>query len=556
VKDVPAEKRRFVTEVASDLLNAMRMLGEKITQKEKGEEEEKGGDDDSSSTNTLLDLLFDEGLLPSYAFPTDLCSFVIQDRGEYGKIRDKERPQLAKNQALSEYAPGRLLVVNKETYRVGGIFFNTLPTTIPAEGQFAGVRLRYIGCPRCTYVRLDETSDVEQALQEPNCPVCGEELRASELLDPPGFTPEAGLPVKESDRDQDITYASTAQLPELVDREEFKWKSKEIQLEFARAEGVKLIVANKGRNGDGFAVCEKCGAAWLSDDDVPAKSHRRPFLVPRHVMMREQATAQCSGNIRRGIYLGHQFRTDILLLRVSFKAPMDFSPAQPWLYDALATLSEAIALGASLTLTIDPGELSAGFRLVPPKKDGIGAAEIYLFDTASGGAGYSFDAGENLDDVLDTVQDLLSNCPGECERSCTKCLRHYGNRFFHPRFDRRLGLKLLHYARTGNTPQIAPITEQATCLEPLSRFLALEGWSISTLAKIGQVVAPLIAERPTDGRAVLVGTYPALLSRDAVATRHELRKTSNKVVVLLPDYLVEQDLPSAYQEFLRQQTAP
>jgi len=552
-KDIPGEKRRFVIDVASDVLKALRSLGDEIAQDE--EENEDGSEEDFDARGgSLLDLLFDKGLLPSYAFPTDLCSFVIQERGEHGKIREKERPQLAKNQALSEYAPGRLLVVNKETYRVGGIFFDTLPTTVPAEGKFTGVRARYIGCPRCTYVRLDETSDVEQALGEPNCPVCGEELRASELLDPPGFSPEAGLPIRESDRDQDITYASSAQLPELVDREDFKWESKEKQLEFAHAEGVKLIVANKGRDGDGFAVCEKCGAAWLSDDDVPAKSHRRPFLVPRHVMIREQATSQCTGNIRRGIYLGHQFRTDILLLRVSFKSPMDFSPAQPWLYDALATLADATALGSSLTLTIDPGELSSGFRLVPPKEDGVGAAEIYLFDTASGGAGYAFDAGENLDEVLDKVEALLSYCPGACDRSCTKCLRHYGNRFFHSRLDRRLGLQLLRYARSGVAPGIATAGEQAKCLEPLSRFLALEGWNVSALDKRGSIVAPLVAERALGGSPVLVGTYPALLTRADAIKQHELRIPSKEPIVLLPDYLVEQDLPSAYREFLRQQS--
>ena len=85
---------------------------------------------------TLLDLLFDKGLLPSYAFPTDLCSFVIQEREKFGKVIERERPQLAKTQALSEYAPGRILVVNKQTYRVGGIFFDGLATASPAEGLF------------------------------------------------------------------------------------------------------------------------------------------------------------------------------------------------------------------------------------------------------------------------------------------------------------------------------------------------------------------------------------------------------------------------------------
>src|SRR5439155_21601202 len=142
----------------------------------------------------------------------------------------------------------------------------------------------------------------------------------------------------------------------------------------------------------------------------------------------------------------------------------------PWLYNALATLAEAIALGASLSLSIDPGELSSGFRLVH-LKDGTPAAEVFLFDTASGGAGYSFEAGESLDDVLETVEQLLKTCPGQCERSCTKCLRHYGNRFLHSRLDRRLGLQLLRYARFGETPTISSAAEQANCLAPLGRYL-------------------------------------------------------------------------------------
>jgi hypothetical protein len=135
-------------------------------------------------------------------FPTDLCSFVIQEFGEHGRIIEKERPQLAKVQALSEYAPGRLLVVNKQTYRVGGIFFDKLPTASPAVGIFSGVRGRYFGCRRCSFVRLDETADVERPLDEPECPVCGEQLEVNELLDPPGFSPEGGRRLKEGDREQ------------------------------------------------------------------------------------------------------------------------------------------------------------------------------------------------------------------------------------------------------------------------------------------------------------------------------------------------------------------
>lgn len=534
-----AEMAVFVKKIANDLLKQLTKIGDEI-------EVHEGEQAEPEEPVTLLDLLFDKGLLPSYAFPTDLCSFVIQEYGDHGRIVEKERPQLAKVQALSEYAPGRLLVVNKQTYRVGGIFFDTLPTASPAVGVFSGVRGRYIGCRRCSYVRLDETTDVERTLDELDCPVCEETLEVNELLDPPGFSPEGGRRLKEDDREQDITYASSAQLPELVDRD-FEWKATTgSRLAYAYAEGIKLIVTNKGKDGCGFAVCETCGAAWLSDDKDSEKPHRRPFLLPTYVLKREQAANKCNGNIRRGLYLGHQFLTDILLLRLEFQAGMDFSPQQPWLYDALSTCAEAMALGASLGLSIDPGELSSGYRLVPASENGIGAAEIYLFDTASGGAGYAFEVGLHLEAMLLHVERLLTACPGGCERSCTKCMRHYGNRFLHPRLDRRLGLQLLRYARSGEEPSIASLEAQRKTLAPLARFLELEGWAVK-----GTDV-PLLVFPKGGGSGVAIGTYPSLLAQEEARKRHFLSSHTQSKVVLLPDYLVEQDLPSAFQELLRQ----
>ncbi len=252
-----------------------------------------------------------------------------------------------------------------------------------------------------------------------------------------------------------------------------------------------------------------------------------------------------NGVIRRGLYLGHQFLTDILLLRLEFQAGMDFSPKQPWLYDSLSTCAEAMALGASLGLSIDPGELSSGFRLVPASENGVGAAEIYLFDTASGGAGYAYEVGLHLEDMLGHVERLLTSCPGNCQRSCTKCMRHYGNRFLHPRLDRRLGLQLLRYARFGEEPQVASFESQRMTLAPLARFLELEGWGIASTD------APLIVTPSDGGPPIAVGTYPSLLAREAAEKRHFMSKYGGKKVVLLPDYLVEQDLPSACQELIK-----
>src|SRR5581483_11750138 len=96
-------------------------------------------------------------------------------------------------------------------------------------------------------------------------------------------------------------------------------------------------------------------------------------------------------------------------------------------------------------------------------------------------------AGENLQEVLNRTEQLLESCPanrpGEplrCERSCTKCLRHYGNRFLHSRLDRHLALQLLRFFRTGAVPPFASAAEHARKLRPLKRFLELEGWTTET----------------------------------------------------------------------------
>ncbi|MCC6648409.1 MAG: DUF1998 domain-containing protein [Polyangiaceae bacterium] len=535
-------KRRFVREIADSLLRTLTQLrDERIGTS--SSEETSVEDDAGEDAGGLLDVCFDRGLLPSYAFPTDLCSFVIQDWDKTSprwRISVKERPQLAKAQALSEYAPGRLLVVNKQTYRVGGVFVDGPPSAAPAAALFAQPLSRYVGCSRCSFVSIEGGSAPARTIEGSPCPVCRTPLFVREYLDPPSFSPEEGRALHEGDREQDITFASSAQLPEIAERNEFDWqRGPGLNMSHAYGEDVLMVVANKGKDAAGFSVCESCGGAWI-DGEEPEGSHARPFLVPNHVLERDGATKKCNGEVRRGLFLVHDFRTDLLLLRGSFTAPLSYQPGQPWINDALATLAEALGLGASLHLDIDPGELSAGFRELPALTAGDqGVAELYLFDTSSGGAGYAAEAGQQLEQVLDRTDALLRDCPGGCERSCTKCLRHYGNRFLHSRLDRRLAQQLLRFFRTGAAPPFASAAEQARRLRPLKRFLELEGWTTETDAS-----GALRGDGP---RAMTVGVYPALLAKDAAEAEHPAASPSDAPRVLLPDYLVEHDLPSAYQ---------
>ena len=75
-----------------------------------------GGKEDKS----LLDCLLENAILPTYSFPRNVVGFDIEK--QYGRGELEQRPERSLDMAISEYAPGRDLVVNKKRYVSGGIY--------------------------------------------------------------------------------------------------------------------------------------------------------------------------------------------------------------------------------------------------------------------------------------------------------------------------------------------------------------------------------------------------------------------------------------------------
>lgn len=491
----------------------------------------------------LLDVLFDAGLLPKYAFPTDVCSFYIEARDDKNRIIIEERPQLAKIQAVSEYAPGRTIVVNKRTYRSGGIHFPPLDRNNrwrPAVPYFEEPLDQYVGCTRCPYVRLDDSRSSPDS--PGNCPVCGAELIPRDLLSPSGFYPEGAAPVDESNATQTYTNAGNAQMPEFVDRSELQWRvgfGKNFRTCFEQ--DVELIVVNRGDDDQGFGVCEVCGAAW-PDATIPlGGKHAIPFMTPTN----QGVGRTCSGRIRKQIFLSHRFRTDTLLLEIVAKPPIALEPTYPWVNDALLTLAEAFALGSTIHLDIDPNEISAGYSHRISPEPGTRLSEIFLYDTASGGAGYSADAGCEIDKVIRQVRSVLAECPANCARSCTRCLRHYRNRFVHGRLDRHLALALFDYSIDGSIPALPGIKRQEELLDPLKRYFELEGWSVdpNNSASRPLSVSNIDSE-------IVAGAYPALLDEGYAADSLRLVTHPGERAVAIPDFALVRDLPAVHRHMI------
>lgn len=83
-------------------------------------------------------------------------------------------------------------------------------------------------------------------------------------------------------------------------------------------------------------------------------------------------------------------------------------------------------------------------------------AEIFLYDTLPGGAGFTSQLPEKAETLFRAALNLLRNCEGHCDSSCYRCLRSYKNKFEHGMLDRRLGGDLVAYLLDGTIPALAP----------------------------------------------------------------------------------------------------
>lgn len=107
---IPNDKDYNLMEISVELIDNLNKLKLKINNSIADYLDEKGEE------KSLLDVLYDESILPTYSFPKNVVGFFIEDK-KGSKIEQK--PDRALDVAISEYAPGRIIVVNKKTYKSG-----------------------------------------------------------------------------------------------------------------------------------------------------------------------------------------------------------------------------------------------------------------------------------------------------------------------------------------------------------------------------------------------------------------------------------------------------
>jgi len=413
--------------------------------------------DAPADSRRLLDRLFDTGVLPRYAFPTDVVSFnVFSDESDRWRAIMRYTPSLGLNQALSAYAPGREVWVNGVRHYSLAVWTPFILDRIVAYRR----RRLYFECSNCGYGRLEDRDGALAADRTLDCSACGARGAlgpAMRWFQPPGFAHPPDVPTQLALVDQPrATRATQAKLSAAFG------DGGSAVLEHTSAIGSgysiwsdrqRLLVTNTGSTDPqrpGFLYCPRCGRTepngWGDSVFRGNAQHRRPY--PNH----GNQTEFCDGRPVQ-VALGNEFLTDIALIRFTLGTDVVLPPGSVVARVVMTTLASALSAAAAEMLDVEISDIRGEYRvaLTPHGRNGR-ELEVYLYDLAAGGAGFVRAAAEQPGHLLDRTHDLLTACT--CQQSCYNCLRSYQNKWEHAFLDRHLAADLLTYCTNGSLPYI------------------------------------------------------------------------------------------------------
>lgn len=439
---------------------------------------------------SLLDALYEEGIIPTYSFPKDVVSTYIER--EDGSLEQQVDRGL--DIAISEYAPGRSIVVDKKTYVIGGFYRHN-------EGRYSFRQTAdYLGdpnyvkqlkrCNKCSWFGFAEEA------QQGVCPFCHsrEVEDIPPMVRPWGFSPrdnraEAATVV------EDYSVSETPLYSTLPDERMLQPISGYKAVRKAVRKDQRIILLNTGKGDKGFTVCTSCGAAVPGDKAELLRGRKRPG---------NGINQGCAHTNTKHINLGYDFLTDMLVL--TFDMPTDSvetstEDAREWMKKASTTLAEALKKAATILLDIEYDEIQAGYRI--RQGEGITNVDVYLYDSLSSGAGYCAQIGESVEELFEKTQELLSGC--DCDSACQRCLKHYRNQRIQYDLDRFMAIELLNYGQTQEIPPILSAQEAFDAIMPLRQLLRDEGITLTADCSAATV------KRGDKSKHCIV--HPALLKR-------------------------------------------
>ena len=510
----------------------------------------------ASNPGKLLDRLLYCGKLPRYAFPTDVATFHVFDRERSSRFRPIMRfaPSQGLSVALTQYAPAKQVWISGKCYTSGAIY-----SFMSEDRRLAwDSKCIYMECKDCGFARTFPVGEANRN-ETRGCDACGGEETFGPgryWLRPPGFAHPIDIEEVTSPDDMpETSYATRAKLTMGTPGDEAAWTPVNQRIRVLRARQ-HLLVSNTGPNRAGYTYCVKCGRIESSTtrDSKLIGAHRKPYPDDDNRLTCD------GGGTTRHLVLGTDFITDIALFSMNVAAPLKLRPGHSSTTVALRTVSEALAKAACQLLEIEAGELMAEFRpaLTPSGKDGL-EAEVFLYDTLPGGAGFSSQLADLGQELFERALHLLAGCPEECDASCYRCLRSFKNKFEHGLLDRHVGAELVVYLLTGKQSRFSAkrLRNSTTLLYNDLRRQTVEGVEFELNGPVrsreGTLVAPILARTVTGKEFIIALSGPLATDQPDDPVIAELASGKGNIpVVVENELLVRGNLPAASRDVRRQ----
>ena len=487
-----------------------------------------------AAADNLLDRLLYWGVLPRYAFPTDVAPFYVFSSRSTGYRAEMEfAPSQGLNVALSQYAPNKQIWIKGKQYTSKAIYSPFKDDRKNAWGR----RRMYYECSKCRHAKTDHEYDATKRGEILSCEACHSAATfgpAKPWFRPPGFAHLWGIAAPSvPDEPNETAYATRAKLimpsggPDMGSPVNPRLRALETRQH--------LLVSNSGPESHGYNYCTRCGR--IESVSAPDIDLRLPHPLPYP----NDGDGPCTGEfVTRGVVLGADFPTDIALFSLKLDTVFRLPPANSETQAAMRTICEALSMAACRLLQIESGEMLAEYR---PALNESGAAgtlvEVFLYDTLAGGAGFSPQMVPRAAELFQTALKILEGCPEGCDASCYRCLRSFRNRLDHSLLDRYVGGQLLRHILDGGVPPFSKARASKSLLilaNELDRQFGQRFEVVRIFSSNTSGSAPLILREKTSGKETLIDIH------SPVAPSIRVFASVGISVVVVDDFLVRRHL--------------
>lgn len=394
----------------------------------------------------LLKELTSKGFLPGHGFPSGIVPLITTTRVDFAPgpknedgtredqvVLSRGNPTRDRAVAIREFAPGADVVIDGAVFQAGGI---TLNWHIPAEAEGPPENLPdkwFWFCRACG------SGNTSQLLAE-SCASCGSSnLAVNRLIEPNGFAVDLNY---EAHNDINTPTYLKFHPPRIVVSEGQPMSLPNERLGYFRySDFGQALTYNKGPHDCGYAVCLYCGRteAQQVEGQVPDGLYQHRRLRGGRA---NELESHCPGSendwaIRQDVWLAGEDRTSVLELRLRN------ATTESAITDELLAWSVAYALRHGLVSALGIGSQEVSIAVQDADDPKLGPIKaIYLYDTATSGAGYVATLTSQLSTVVQNALELL-DCGADCDAACHSCLMDWDSQHQAELLDRHLAMEFL-----------------------------------------------------------------------------------------------------------------